>query len=199
MFQTENGVPHDASGVSDSTETHPQQEIFEIGEETDEQLTETLAEDENRKLPTVPSAEPRQFHEENTFEEICNCTRLKVAVVSVNGDRCPFCGKVIDTKMDKQQRLGSASCSRVCEDGESPSSTSENEPSSTLCQTLATGLVMVPETHETSLGDDQSTEERETVDLRTPGAVGPGAERKGEKIPVDGKCNLFSVCLCLYE
>lgn len=91
---------------------------------------------------------------------------------------------MIDAKRDK---LSSPSSSWVSENGGSPPSASQTELSSALCQTLATGLVVVTETHEKSLEDNESTREYETIDQRTLGAVGPDLGENRNKIPVDSK------------
>lgn len=91
---------------------------------------------------------------------------------------------MIDAKRDK---LSSLSCSWVSENEGSPPSASQTELSSALCQQLVTGLVMVPETPETSLEDNESTGEYETIDQCTLGAVGPNLGENGNKIPVDSE------------
>lgn len=138
LFQTENGVPNDASGVSDSRETRPQQELFAVGGETEDQPSNTLVEDGSKPQEAPSAHQPSQFNEGNNWES-CNCTKGIPDVPYVNGVECPICGKVINLLVE-----------------ESTATTSTSETESALCHTLATGMVMVPHTPESSLEHGQS-------------------------------------------
>lgn len=158
LFQTEDGVPNDASGVSDSRETRPQQELFAVGGETEDQPSNTVVEDGTKPQQTSSAQQPSQFHEGNNWE-ICNCTKGIPDVPYVNGVGCPICGKVINLLVE-----------------ESTATTSTSETESALSHTLATGMVMVPP--ESSLVHDQSATSCEH-------ACAVGLD--GKKIPIESK------------
>lgn len=150
-------------------------------EESCEQPSETLVEDDKRKPPTTPSAEQRsEFHGGSTFskKDACDCTRSKTAVA-----KCPFCGKVIDTK--REQRRGSSSCCLAVEESAATYASETGLYDSARSETLVTGVEMVPPTPEPALEDNQSPGDcsRRAIDQGTPDAVG----RHGNRIPVHCK------------
>lgn len=164
LFQTEDGVPNDASGVSDSREIRPQQELFAVGGETEDQPSNTVVEDGTKPQQASSAQQPSQFHEGNNWE-ICNCTKGIPDVAYVDGCKCPICGKVINLVVE-----------------ESAATTSTTETESALSQTLTTGMVMVPQTPESPL-HDQSATSCEPADQRTLCAVG----LDGRKIPIESR------------
>ena len=83
----------------------------------------------------------------------------------VNGVECPICGKLISLAVD-----------------ESAPVTSTSETETALSQTLVTGMVIVPQTYESSPGD-QSATSCEPIDQRALCAAG----LDGSKIPIGGK------------
>lgn len=166
LFQSEDidGVPNDASGVSDSRETHPQQELFAIGGETEEQPPSNTLVADSSKPEEAPSAQQSSHLPEGNNCETCNCTK-RTHMAYVNGVECLICGKVINLVVH-----------------ESAPATSTSETETALSQTLVTGMVMVPHTPEPS-PEDQSATSCEPVDQRA--LCGAGLD--GSRIPIEGK------------
>lgn len=157
------GVPNDASGVSDRRQTSSQQELYAVGGETEDLPSNKLAEDVSKPQEDPSAQQPSQFHEGDNWE-ICNCTK-GTDVAYVNGVKCPICGKVINLVVE-----------------ESAPATSTSETESAFFQTLATGMVMVPQTPEPSPGD-QSATTCEAVDQQARCAV----RQDGSKIAIESK------------
>lgn len=157
------GVPNDASGVSDSGDTSSQRELFAVGGETEHQPSHTLVEDGSKPQEAPSTLQPSQFHDGINWET-CNCTK-GTDVDYVNGVKCPICSKVINL---------------VAEESGPTTFTSGTE--SALFRTLATGMAVVPQTPEPSPAD-QSATSCEPVYQRTLLAVGVD----GSKIPIEGK------------
>ena len=101
----------------------------------------------------------------------------KTVVAHVNSVRCPFCGKVINTKRNLAVE----------------ETANKTEPCglafSGLREALVTGLVVVPPTPQRSLDDYQSTRDSVPIDQRTTSAEG----QVKNKIPVQSKYILFAL------
>ena len=153
----EDGVPNDASRVSDSRETSSQRELFAVGGGTEDQPPNTLVEDGSKRQEAPSTQQPSQFHEGNNWET-CNCIE-GTRVAYENGVKCSICDRVINFVLE------------------------ESGPTMfTSGTTLATGMAIVPQTPEPSPGDQSATscEPVYQPTLRT-----MGVDRS--KIPMEGK------------
>ena len=157
------GVPNDASGVSDSRETSSQRELLAVGGETEDQPSNTPVEVGSKSQEAPSTQQPSQFHKGSNFET-CNCTK-GTTVAYVNGVKCPICGKAINLVVE-----------------ESGPTTFTCGTESALSHILVTGMAIGPQTPEPFPGD-QSATSSEPANQRTLRAVGVD----GSKIPIEGK------------
>ena len=166
----EDGVPNDASRVSDSRETSPQRELFAVGGGgTEDQPSNTLVEDGSKRREAPSTQRPSQFHERNNWET-CNCTE-STHVAYENGVKCSICGKVINFVLEE--------CGPTM---------------FTSGTTLPTGMGIVPQTPEPSSGD-QSATSCEPIYQPTLRAMGVD----GSKIPIEGKVLVHFLVLLSFQ